>query len=83
MCTPVFIVTPFTTSSAWKQPKYPSTEERIKKTWYICILTATQKSEIIPYALVATWMQLEIILSEISLKEKGKYHMVSLICAKI
>ena len=32
-----------------------------------------------PFA--ATWMQLEIIiLSEISQKEKDKYHMISLIC---
>ena len=30
---------------------------------------------------VATWMQLEIIiLSELSQKEKDKYHMMSLIC---
>ena len=30
---------------------------------------------------VATWMDLEIItLSEVSLKEKDKYHMMSLIC---
>ena len=29
----------------------------------------------------ATWMQLEIIiLSEVSQKEKDKYHMISLIC---
>ena len=29
----------------------------------------------------ATWMQLEvIILSEVSKKDKAKYHMVSLIC---
>ena len=28
-----------------------------------------------------TWMDLEIIiLSEVSLKEKDKYHMISLIC---
>ena len=39
-----------------------------------------QKRMKIPYALVATWMQIEIILREISLKEKDKYHMVSLIC---
>ena len=35
------------------------------------------KNEIMPFA--ATWMDLEIIiLSEISQKEKGKYHMVPL-----
>ena len=37
------------------------------------------KNEIMPFA--ATWMDLEIIiLSEISQKENGKYHMVPLMC---
>ena len=27
----------FTIAKKWKQPKCPSTEEWIKKTWYICI----------------------------------------------
>ena len=32
-------------------------------------------------ATAVTWMQLEILIqSELSLKEKHKYHMVSLIC---
>ena len=53
-----------------------------KKMW--CIYTieyysAIKRNEIMPFA--ATWMQLEIIiLSEISQKEKDKYHMISLIC---
>ena len=41
--------------------------------------SAIKKKEIMPF--VATWMQLEmIILSEVSQKEKDKYHMLSLIC---
>ena len=41
--------------------------------------SAIKKNEMIPFA--ATWMDLEIIiLSEVSQKEKYKYHMVSLIC---
>ena len=27
----------FTLPKIWKQPKYSSTDERIKKVWYICI----------------------------------------------
>ena len=38
-----------------------------------------KKNEIIPLATM--WLNLEIIiLSEVSQKEKGKYHMISLIC---
>ena len=40
--------------------------------------SAINKNEIMSFA--ATWMQLEIIiLSEVSQKEKDKYHMISLI----
>ena len=42
--------------------------------------SATKRNEIMPFA--ATWTDLEIIiLSEVSQKEKDKYHMVSLMCA--
>ena len=38
-----------------------------------------KRTEIMPFAV--TWMDLEIIiLSEVSQKEKDKYHMISLIC---
>ena len=40
--------------------------------------SAIKKNEIMPFA--ATWMDLEIILSEVSQTEKDKYHMISLIC---
>ena len=42
------------------------------------ILLSHKKNDIMPFA--ATWMELEtLILSEISQKEKDKYHMISLI----
>ena len=58
----------FTRRKTRKQPKCPSTDEWIKKTWYICTreyYSAVKKNEIMPF--VATWMDLEIIiLSEVS-----------------
>ena len=76
----MFIAALFTIAKTWKQPKCPSTDEWTKKMGYIYIMeyySAIKKNEIMPFA--ATWMQLEIIiLSEVSQKEKDKYHMILL-----
>ena len=79
---PMFIVALFIIAKTWKQPKCPSTDDWVEKLWstytteYYSVM---KKSEIMPFA--ATWMQLEvIILSEVSQKEKDKYHTISLIC---
>ena len=81
-CTPMSIAALFTIAKTWKQPKCPSTDEWIKKMWYISTMeyySSIKKNEIMPFA--ATWMDLEIIiLSEVSQKEEDKYHMRSLIC---
>ena len=78
----MFTVALFTTAETWKQPKCASTDEWIKKMWYIYTMeyySAIKKNEIMPFA--ATWMKLEMIkLSELSQKEKDKYHIISLIC---
>ena len=80
-CTPMFTAALFTIAKSWKQPKRPSTDEWIKKMWYMYTMeyySAMKKNEM-PFA--ATWMDLEmIILSEVSQTEKDKYHMISLIC---
>ena len=45
---------------------------------YHGILLSHKKDDIMPFA--ATWMELEnLILSEMSQKDKDKYHMISLI----
>ena len=36
-CTPVFSAALFTIARTWKQPRCPSTDEWIKKLWYIYI----------------------------------------------
>ena len=35
MCAPMFIAAVFTIARTWKQPRYPSTDKRIGKLWYI------------------------------------------------
>ena len=34
-CTPMFIAALFTVARTWKQPKCPSSDEWIKKMWYM------------------------------------------------
>ena len=66
----------------WKEPKCPSTDEWIKKLWFIYTMeyyVAMRKNEIWPF--IAMWMELEsVMLSEISHTEKDRYHMFSLLC---
>ena len=81
-CTPMFIAILFTIARTWKQPKCPSTDEWIKKLWYIYTVeyySTIKRNEIGSF--VETWMNLEsVIQSEVSQKEKRKYHIVTHIC---
>ena len=76
----MFIAALFIIAKTWKQAKCPSTDDWIRKMW--CIYTmeyysAIKKNEIMPCA--ATWMELEnLILSEMSQKDKDKYHIYHL-----
>ena len=64
----------FTIARTWKQPRYPSTDEWIKKLWYICTMeyySAIKRNAF--ESVLMRWMNLEpIIQSEVSQKEKDK-----------
>ena len=67
-CTPMFIAVLFTIARSWKQSKCPSTDEWIKKMWYIYTMeyySAIKRNEIGSF--VETLVDLEtIIQSEVS-----------------
>ena len=81
-CTPMFIAALFTIARSWKQLKCPLTDEWIKKMWYIYTMeyySAIKRNEIGSF--VETWVDLEtVIQSEVSQKEKNKYHILTHIC---
>jgi hypothetical protein len=64
----MFIEALFTIAKLWKQPRCPTTNEWIKKTWYLYAMefySAIKKNEILLFA--GKWRELEnIILSEVS-----------------
>jgi hypothetical protein len=81
-CTPMFTAALFTKSKLWKQPRCPTTDEWIKKMWYLYTMEfySATKNEILTFA--SRWMELKsIILSTVSfLAQMAKNHMFSLIC---
>ena len=58
----MFFATLFTIAKKWRQPKYSSKDEWIKKMWYIYTMeyySIIKKNEIMPFK--GTWMDLENI----------------------
>jgi hypothetical protein len=78
----MFIAALFTIAKLWKQPRCPTTDEWIKKMWYLYAMgfySTMKKNEILLFS--SKWMELEnIILSEVSQTQKTKNRMFSLIC---
>jgi hypothetical protein len=81
-CTPTFITALFIIAKLWKQPRCPTTDEWIKKMWYLYTVefySVTKKNEILSFE--SKWMELKnIILSEVIQIQKAKNCMFSLIC---
>ena len=67
-CTPLFIAALFTIARTGKQPRCPSTDEWLKKLWYIYTMeyySAIKKSAL--ESVLMRWMNLEpLIQSEVS-----------------
>jgi hypothetical protein len=65
-CTPIFIAALFTIAKLWKQPRCPTTDEWIKKMWYLYTMeffSAMKENESLSFT--SKWIELEnIILSE-------------------
>ena len=63
----MFIAPIFAIVKTWKQPKCPSRDDWIRKTWYIYTMeycSVIKKNKIMPFA--ATWIELETLtLSEV------------------
>ena len=78
-CTPMFIAALFSIARSWKQPNCPSTDEWIKKLWYLYTMeyySAIERNK--TGSFVETWMDLEtVIQSEVSQKEKHKYRILT------
>ena len=72
----LFTAAVFTIARTWKQPKHPSTDEWIKKLWYIYTTEYYSAIERNAFESILTrWMNLEpIIQSEESQKDKDKYY---------
>ena len=77
-CIPLSIAPLFTIARTWKQPRRPLTDEWIKKLWYIYPMeyySAIKRNAF--ESVLMRWMNLELIIqSEVSQKEKVKYHIL-------
>ena len=72
----MFIAAQFTIARTWKQPRYPSPDEWIRKPQYVYTMeyySAIKKNAF--ESVLMRWMKLE--LSEVSQKEKHQYSILT------
>ena len=76
---PLFISAQVIIARTWKQPRCPSTDEWIKKLWYINTMEYYSAIERNTFeSVLMRWMNLEpIIQGEVSQKEKDKYRILT------
>jgi hypothetical protein len=80
-CTHMFIAAFFTIAKLWNQSRFLTTDEYVKKMWYIYTMEYYSSIENEIKSFVAKWMELDIImLSEILQTEKDNPPMFSPIC---
>ena len=72
----MFTASLFTIARTWKKPRCPLIDEWIRKLWYIYIMeyySAIKRNTF--ESVLMSWMNVEPIMqSEVSQKEKDKYH---------
>ena len=76
----MFIAALFITARSWKEPRYPSMEGWMQKMWYIYTMeyySAIRNNEFMKF--LDKWMELNIILSEVTQSQKMNHDMHSLI----
>ena len=69
----------FIIARTWKQPRFPSADEWIRKLWYIYTMeyySAIKKNILV--SVLMRWMKLELIIqSEVSQKVKHQYSILT------
>ena len=75
----MFTAALFTIARTWKQPRCPSTDEWVKKVWYIYTMEyySSIKRNTLESVLMRCMNLEPIIQSEVSQKEKDRYHVLT------
>ena len=79
ICILKFIAALFTIARTWKQPRFPLTDEWIKRLWYVYTMKYYSAIERNTFeSVLMRWMNLEPITpSEVSQKEKDKHRILT------
>ena len=72
----MFIAALFTVARTWKKPRCPSADEWMRKLWHINTIECYSTKERNTFeSVLMRWMSLDLVIqSEVSQKEKNKYH---------